>query len=140
MKSFKFSEQEVELLIAMYEDELKEVTDYTDRLKETLNKLRNETVIEKAAPIVGGKKRGRKPKAAVQPAVAKVAKPGKKRGRKPKVQVVAKSEKAIAPKPVAAKPAKKKKVSKPKARKVVAKKPAAKAKGMETPVNIVPVV
>lgn len=138
MKSIKFSEQEVELLIAMYEDELKEVTDYTDRLKETLTKLRNEPVIEKAVPVKKeGKKRGRKPKAATQPVIAK---PGKKRGRKPKVKEAEKPEMVVAPKVTAEKAPKKKKARKPSVRKVVARKPAAKAKVAETPVSILPVV
>lgn len=126
MKSFKFSEQEVELLIAMYEDELKEVTDYTDRLKETLSKLRNEpAAIEKPVTARVGKKRGRKPKAAANKPVT-----GKKRGRKPKSQVISEPglmpEAAAAPKAVAEKASKKRKT----------KKRGRKAKTVKTPVII----
>lgn len=79
MKSLKFSEQEIELLIAMYEDELKEVTEYSERLRETLGKLRSESSPKEVAPVREGKKRGRKPGSKSGKVTT-----GKKRGRKPK--------------------------------------------------------
>jgi hypothetical protein len=83
MKTVKFNEEEVELLVALYEDELKEAGLYIDKLKQTLNKLRQQAETAKAEPVRTGKKRGRKPK--IQAAEAKPV-TGKKRGRKPKVQ------------------------------------------------------
>ncbi|MGE5457006.1 MAG: hypothetical protein ACM3RX_01485, partial [Methanococcaceae archaeon] len=62
MKSFKFSDQEIELLITMYEDELSDVMEYSDRLRETLAKLRNDASAKEVATLPKeGKKRGRKP-------------------------------------------------------------------------------
>jgi hypothetical protein len=87
MKTVKFNEDEVELLVALYEDELKEAGSYIEKLKQTLNKLKEQAETAKAEPGRTGKKRGRKPK--IQAAETKPA-TGKKRGRKPKVQVAAK--------------------------------------------------
>ena len=109
MKTVKFNEEEIELLVALYEDELKEAGSYIDKLQLTLSKLKKQAESAKIEPTRTGKKRGRKPKN--QPREPKPATVGKKRGRKPKGQQ--------APKPELAgvevkKAAKKKKVRKPK--------------------------
>lgn len=118
MKTVKFNEEEVELLIAIYEDELKEAEIYMDRLTQTLGKLKKQAEIAAGESAPAGKKRGRKPKNQVQE--QKPGKQGKKRGRKKKVAV------ASLPVPVKAekkkKVAKKKRASKPKRR--VVSKPA----------------
>ena len=109
MKTVKFNEEEIELLIALYEDELKEAGSYIDKLQQTLSKLKKQAESAKVEPTRTGKKRGRKPKNQLRE--PKPATVGKKRGRKPKGQ--------LAPKPEVAgvevkKAAKKKKVRKPK--------------------------
>jgi hypothetical protein len=81
MKTVKFNEEEVELLVALYEDELKEAGSYIDKLQQTLSKLKKQAESAKAEPTRTGKKRGRKPKN--QPRELKPI-GGKKRGRKPK--------------------------------------------------------
>jgi hypothetical protein len=123
MKTVKFNEEEVELLIAIYEDELKEAEIYMDKLAMTLGKLKKQAESARSEAPKKGKKRGRKPKQQLQapkPAVA-----GKKRGRKKKVQVASlpepvkkevkkapkkrrarKPAKRVAPKPVVQKPVK----------------------------------
>jgi len=117
MKTVKFNEEEVELLVALYEDELKEAGSYIEKLKQTLTKLKVQAETAEPEPGKTGKKRGRKPK--VQP---KDLKPytGKKRGRKPKVQeaakpVVIKAEAKKAPKKKKARKTRKPVVSKAKA-------------------------
>jgi hypothetical protein len=83
MKTVKFNEDEVELLIALYEDELIEAGSYIEKLQLTLSKLKNKAEV-KAESVKTGKKRGRKPKVqllAIPPAPEK-----KKRGRKKKIQ------------------------------------------------------
>ena len=62
MKTVKFNEEEIELLVALYEDELKEAGSYVDKLQQTLNKLKKQAESAKAEPTRTGKKRGRKPK------------------------------------------------------------------------------
>lgn len=127
MRTVKFNEEEIELLIALYEDELKEAGLYTDKLKQTLNKLKQQAETAKAEPVRTGKKRGRKPK--IQTAVAKPV-TGKKRGRKPKVQEAAA--------PVALKADVKKAPRKKKGRKT-RKQVVSKAKSLKTPVIQKPV-
>ena len=85
MKTVKFNEEEVELLIAIYEDELKEAEIYMDRLTQTLGKLKKQAELVAVESAPTGKKRGRKPKKQVK--AQKPAKQGKKRGRKKKVEV-----------------------------------------------------
>jgi hypothetical protein len=128
MKTVKFNEEEVELLIALYEDELKEAGSYIDKLQQTLNKLKKQADSVKEVPARTGKKRGRKPKSKIQ--VQKPATTGKKRGRKPKIQEAAKPEVA---KVEVKKTAKKKKVRKPK-KTVVSKPKAPKLPRVEKPV------
>lgn len=83
MKTVKFNEEEVELLVALYEDELKEAGSYIEKLKQTLTKLKVQAETAEPEPGKTGKKRGRKSK--VQPRELKPY-TGKKRGRKPKIQ------------------------------------------------------
>jgi hypothetical protein len=85
MKTVKFNEEEVELLVALYEDELKEAETYIDKIRQTLGKLRKQAEIVPTGTVKPGKKRGRKPKN--QARAPKPVATGKKRGRKPKVQV-----------------------------------------------------
>ena len=128
MKTVKFNEEEVELLVALYEDELKEAGLYIDKLKQTLNKLKQQAETAKAEPVRTGKKRGRKPK--IQTTETKPA-TGKKRGRKPKVQeaakpVIVKAEVKKAPKKKKSKRIRKQAVSKAKSPKIpVVEKPVA---------------
>jgi hypothetical protein len=84
MKTLKFNEDEIDLLVALYEDELKEAGSYIDKLKQTLNKLKKEVVPSEVEPVKTGKKRGRKPK--IQSEVLMPIVEKKKRGRKPKIQ------------------------------------------------------
>jgi hypothetical protein len=93
MKTVKFNEEEIELLVALYEDELKEAGSYIDKLQQTLGKLKKQAESAQLSPAGTGKKRGRKPKKKLQ-AVKAVG--GKKRGRKPKVQEAVKPEVAKA--------------------------------------------
>ena len=121
MKTVKFNEEEVELLVALYEDELKEAGSYIDKLQQTLNKLKKQAESAKAEPTRTGKKRGRKPKN--QSREPKPATNGKKRGRKPKAQQAPNPESAkVEVKKVARKKKvlklKKQAVSKPKAQKL----------------------
>jgi len=129
MKTVKFNEEEVELLVALYEDELKEAESYIDKLQQTLSKLKKQAENVKAEPTRTGKKRGRKPKN--QPREQKPATNGKKRGRKPKVQQAPKPELA---KVEVKKVAKKKKVRRPK-KQVVSKSKAQKQPKVEIPVT-----
>ncbi|MCX6246261.1 MAG: hypothetical protein NTW10_00875 [Bacteroidetes bacterium] len=127
MKTVKFNEEEVELLIALYEDELKEAGAYIDKLRQTLDKLKKQAESTKPEPARTGKKRGRKPgKQVSKPATA-----GKKRGRKPRVQVASKPEvvKAEVKKAV-----KKRKVRKPK-KQAVSKLKVQKPVKVEKPVS-----
>jgi hypothetical protein len=128
MKTVKFNEEEVELLVALYEDELKEAGSYIDKLQQTLSKLKKQSESAKAEPTRTGKKRGRKPKN--QSREPKPATGGKKRGRKPKGQQAPKPEVA---KVEVKKVAKKKKVSKPK-KQAVSKPKAQKLPNVEIPV------
>lgn len=116
MKTVKFNEEEIELLVALYEDELKEAGSYIDKLQQTLGKLKKQAESAKGEPTRIGKKRGRKPKKQLQ--APKPATGGKKRGRKPRVQEVPKPEVV---KVVVKKATKKTKVRKP--RKQVVSKP-----------------
>ena len=116
MKTVKFNEEEIELLVALYEDELKEAGSYIDKLQQTLGKLKKQAESAKGEPARTGKKRGRKPKKQLQ--APKPATGGKKRGRKPRVQEAPKPEVV---KVVVKKATKKKKVRKP--RKQVVSKP-----------------
>jgi hypothetical protein len=84
MKTLKFHEEEIDLLVALYEDELKEAESYIYKLQQTLTKLKNQVVPAQAEPVYSGKKRGRKPK--IQPEVTMPIAEKKKRGRKPKVK------------------------------------------------------
>jgi hypothetical protein len=84
MKTLKFNEDEIDLLVALYEDELKEAGSYIDKLKQTLNKLKKEVVPSEVEPVKTGKKRGRKPK--IQSEVLMPIVEKKKRGRKPKIK------------------------------------------------------
>jgi hypothetical protein len=127
MKTVKFNEEEIELLVALYEDELKEAGSYIDKLQQTLSKLKKQAESAKAEPTRTGKKRGRKPKN--QPRVSKPI-GGKKRGRKPKMQEALKPELA---KIEVKKVAKKKKVRKPK-KQVVSKPKEPKLSKVEIPV------
>lgn len=94
MKTVKFNEEEIELLVALYEDELKEAGSYIDKLQQTLGKLKKQADKANAEPTRTGKKRGRKPKNQLQ------EKPvtGKKRGRKPKAKSAAQPEVKVAAK------------------------------------------
>jgi hypothetical protein len=84
MKTLKFNEEEIDLLVALYEDELKEAGSYMDKLKQTLAKLKKQAVTTELEPVSTGKKRGRKPKIhSEEPMPIIVEK--KKRGRKPKI-------------------------------------------------------
>lgn len=94
MKTVKFNEEEIELLVALYEDELKEAGSYIDKLQQTLGKLRKQAESAKSEPARTGKKRGRKPKKQLQE--VKPVTGGKKRGRKPKVKDAAKPEVNVA--------------------------------------------
>ena len=83
MKTVNFNEEELELLIALYEDELKETESYIDKVKRTLAKLKKQIEGIMDATPGEGKKRGRPPKiqsAEVTPVVKR------KRGRPPKIQ------------------------------------------------------
>ena len=129
MKTVKFNEEEVELLIAIYEDELKEAEIYMDKLAQTLGKLKKQAEIARPESGGTGKKRGRKPKQKLQ--VQKPAKELKKRGRKKKVQAVS------IPGPVKAeikKSAKKKRTRKPRKR-VISKPVVQKPVKVETPIT-----
>jgi hypothetical protein len=128
MKTVKFNEEEIELLVALYEDELKEAGSYIDKLQQTLGKLKKQAETTRAEPKRTGKKRGRKPKKQIQ--VAKPSAGGKKRGRKPRVQEAAKPEAIRAE---VKKVTRKKKVRKPK-KQVVLKPRAVKLPGVEKPV------
>ena len=75
MKSIKFDDSEMELLISMYEAELQEAEDYIVILNKTLSKLRQQS----------------------QVVDLKAEKPAKKRGRKPAEKKVAKTEQNIVP-------------------------------------------
>jgi|GEM_PF-1797344 hypothetical protein len=81
MKTLKLNEEELELLIALYEEELKEARGYIYELQKTLVKLKNQIEIAGTEPAITEKKRGRKPR--IQ---SREPKPisGRKRGRKPK--------------------------------------------------------
>jgi hypothetical protein len=127
MKTVKFNEEELELLIALYEDELKEAGAYIEKLEQTLDKFKRQAASVQPAPSKTGKKRGRKPKKQVQQRKPSVG--GKKRGRKPRVQEAAK------PEPVKA--AVKKTVRKKKARKPV--KPVSAKPAAQKPVKPVKV-
>ena len=94
MKTVKFHEEEVELLVALYEEELKEAETYIDKLRQTLGKLKKQAETVTPGGVKTGKKRGRKPKN--QANAPKPAVEGKKRGRKPKVQGAATPEPALA--------------------------------------------
>jgi hypothetical protein len=128
MKTVKFNEEEVELLIALYEDELKEAGSYIDKLQQTLNKLRKQADSAGREPSGTGKKRGRKPKNKIQE--PKSAASGKKRGRKPGSQAAALAE----PKAEVKKTTRKKKVRKPR-KTVVSKAKAPKLPNIEKPVT-----
>jgi len=128
MKTVKFNEEEIELLVALYEDELKEAGSYMDKLQQTLNKLKKQAETVKGVPVRTGKKRGRKPKNQV-PEVKPVT-GGKKRGRKPKVQEASKPEVV---KVAVKKAVKKRKTRKNKAR-VAAKPRVQKVPKVEMPV------
>jgi hypothetical protein len=83
MKTVNFNEEELELLIALYEDELKEVGSYTEKVQRTLAKLKKQSEAVGSTTPVTGRKRGRPPKiqsADVTPVVKR------KRGRPPKIQ------------------------------------------------------
>ena len=83
MKTVNFNEEELELLIALYEDELKETESYMDKVQRTLAKLKKQIEGIVGATPGTGKKRGRPPKihsAEVTPVVKR------KRGRPPKIQ------------------------------------------------------
>jgi hypothetical protein len=129
MKTVKFNEEEVELLVALYEDELKEAESYIDKLHQTLSKLKKQAESVGVTPTRTGKKRGRKPKNQLQE--QKPATNGKKRGRKPKIQQAPKPESA---KVEVKKVAKKKKVRRPK-KQVVSKSKAQKQPKVEIPVT-----
>ena len=128
MKTVKFNEEEIELLIALYEDELKEAGSYIDKLQQTLSKLKKQAESAKAETVRPGKKRGRKPKKQVRE--PKPATGGKKRGRKPRVQEAPKPEVI---KVEVKKATRKKKVRRPKKR-VILKPAAQKLPGVEKPV------
>jgi hypothetical protein len=128
MKTVKFNEEEIELLVALYEDELKEAGSYIDKLQQTLSKLKKQAESARVEPVRTGKKRGRKPKKQL---LAKPATGGKKRGRKPKVQEAPMPD---AVKVAVKKVARKKKVRKPKKR-VIAKPRAQKLPVIEKPVT-----
>jgi hypothetical protein len=129
MKTVKFNEEEIELLVALYEDELKEAGSYIDKLQQTLSKLKKQAERAKGEPARTGKKRGRKPKNQIQ--APKPASGGKKRGRKPRVQEAPKPEVV---KVVVKKVAKKKRVRKPIVR-VIAKPKVQKLLTVERPVT-----
>ena len=126
MKTVKFNEEEIELLVALYEDELKEAGSYIDKLQQTLGKLKKQAESAKTEPVRTGKKRGRKPKKHLQP---KPATGGKKRGRKPKVQEAPKPEVV---KVVVKKASKKRKIRKPKVR-LISKPKVQKLPKVENP-------
>jgi hypothetical protein len=129
MKTVKFNEEEIELLVALYEDELKEAGSYIDKLRQTLAKLKKQAESAKAEPTRTGKKRGRKPGKKIRE--PKPATGGKKRGRKPRIQE--------APKPEVVKVTAKKATRKKKARKpikrVITKPKAKKIVNVEKPVT-----
>jgi hypothetical protein len=129
MKTVKFNEEEIELLVALYEDELNEAGSYVDKLQQTLSKLKKQAESAKGGPARTGKKRGRKPKNQIQ--APKLATGGKKRGRKPKVQEAPKLEVA---KVEVKKVVKKKKVRRPK-KQVVPKPKAQNLPKVEKPVT-----
>ncbi|MGA3013155.1 MAG: hypothetical protein ABSD71_03860 [Bacteroidales bacterium] len=83
MKTVNFNEEELELLIALYEDELKEAGSYTEKVQHTLAKLKKQIDTVGGASQGTGNKRGRPPKiqsAELTPVVKR------KRGRPPKIQ------------------------------------------------------
>jgi hypothetical protein len=129
MKTVKFNEEEIELLVALYEDELKEAGSYIDKLQQTLNKLKKQAESANAEPTRTGKRRGRKPKKQVRE--PKPVTGGKKRGRKPRVQEAPKPEVV---KVIVKKAAKKKKVRKP-IKRVIAKPKAQRILNVEKPVT-----
>lgn len=82
MKSIKFTDQELDSIIQMYQDELEDAQTYITQIQNILNKINPKPsmapMIDKEPKVP--KKRGRKPSLKV---VEKA--PPKKRGRKPKV-------------------------------------------------------
>ena len=98
MKSIKFSEKEIEFLIALYESEVQDAQAYIEQVKQILMKLRGGISLSAGDEIQLPKKRGRKPKAkdtvlsaepkkrGRKPKVKEVSAEPKKRGRKPKVK------------------------------------------------------
>lgn len=128
MKTVKFNEEEIELLVALYEDELKEAGSYIDKLQQTLGKLKKQAESVTTEPGRTGKKRGRKPKKQLQ-ALKPVT--GKKRGRKPKVQEASKPEVGKAE---VKKASKKKKLRKPRKR-IISKLKAQQLPNIEKPVT-----
>jgi len=90
MRTIKFSEEELELLLNLYQDELEMAENHVERIKASLSKLKSpisdtEEVEKEKAPYTG-KKRGPKPKAK-----AAESKAPKKRGRPKKASVVPES-------------------------------------------------
>ena len=100
MKTVNFNEEELELLIALYEDELREAGSYMAKVQQTLSKLKRQAEVAggipgaprkrgrprkiqpvDAVPVVK-RKRGRPPK--YQPGEPGSSTPPKKRGRKPR--------------------------------------------------------
>jgi len=129
MKTVKFNEEEIELLVALYEDELKEAGSYIDKLQQTLSKLKKQAESAKVEPVRTGKKRGRKPKSKLQGPKSAIG--AKKRGRKPKVQEAQKPEVS---KMEVKKTARKKKVRRPRKR-VISKPKTQKLPKVELPVT-----
>jgi len=101
MKAVKFNDEEIDLLMALYEDELREAESYIDKLKKTLKKLKNQadqieeefTLAEKKkekpqkdqlkqTDLIFGKKSGRKPKVLLEETFPVIEKKG---GRKSKM-------------------------------------------------------
>ena len=82
MKTVNFNEEELELLIALYEDELKEAGSYTEKVQHTLAKLKKQIDTVGGASQGTGNKRGRPPK--IQSAEPELPAAPKKRGRKPR--------------------------------------------------------
>lgn len=85
MKSIKFNDSELDLLISMYEEELKEAVKYVDVLQNTLSKFKKKGIENKEIVAKPTKKRGRKPSVKVEAAPEVVVESApKKRGRKSK--------------------------------------------------------
>jgi hypothetical protein len=82
MKTVNFNEEELELLIALYEDELREVGSYTEKVQHTLAKLKRQVETVEGTTPGTGKKRGR-PRKIQSGEVTPVVK--RKRGRPPKI-------------------------------------------------------